>query len=373
MEFFASIRRILIRLGIPKSFKVAIILLASSCIVTDAIRAQVTEPEPKTDSLQPADKLKKYKPKVSGFIQFQELNHFDSNRDDSILPWRFRVQRARLRVEGKINRKISYQLEIDPRSPEIAGMMRDAYISFSHIPKHQILLGQQKTQFGYENPMSSADLYFVNRTDVSDNLSRGINLRDIGIGFKGNIPISNKIRIEDAITLVNGAGLNVQYDNTRKKNLWGRMGLRYKSENLICRIGASGGTGDYLEPADTAAGTPANLVDFERLGADFQVEHKWFTMAAEYVMGWNNEIGGKSQIPGYYLLLTGKTDWNLGPLARYENLDDEFTRWVFGAYYGLPSDRFRFLINYEIREVKGDPDFPNGEDNRLYFWVQVRF
>jgi hypothetical protein len=318
-------------------------------------------------------KVKKYKPNISGFIQFQTLWHFDSNGDGETLPWRFRVQRVRLRVEGKVAKKISYQVEIDPRAPEITGILRDAYISMSYIPRHEIILGQQKTQFGYENRVSSSQLYFVNRTDVSDNLSRGITLRDIGIGLIGSVPINDKYRFEDAITLVNGAGMNVQYDNTKKKNVWGRFGIRYKSDDLLWRFGASGGYGDLFEPADTIAGTDAYIMDFSRLGTDFQVEHKWFTMAAEYVLGWNKEPDGKSKASGYYCLFTGKTPWNIGPLARYENLDGEFIRWIFGAYYGKPKDRIRVLANYEIRKVEGDPDFPFGEDNRFYLWLQIRF
>jgi len=325
------------------------------------------------DSSKVKIKVKKYKPKISGFIQFQTLWHFDSNGDGETLPWRFRVQRARLRAEGKITKKISYQLEIDPRAPEITGIMRDAYISLGYIPRHKIILGQQKTQFGYENRISSARLYFVNRTDVSDNLSRGTNLRDIGIGLKGSIPLNEKYRLEDAITLVNGAGMNVQYDNTKKKNVWGRFGIRCKTDELLWRFGLSGGYGDIFEPADTIADTKAYIVDFSRLGADFQIEHKWFTVAAEYVLGWDKEPEGKSEVPGYYFLLTGKTPLNFGPLARYENMDGEFTRWVFGAYYGMPSDRIRLLANYEIRNVEADPEFPFGEDNRFYLWLQIRF
>jgi hypothetical protein len=251
--------------------------------------------------------------------------------------------------------------------------MRDAYISLGYIPKHEIILGQQKTQFGYENRVSSSRLFFVNRTDVSDNLSRGTNLRDLGIGLKGFIPLNNKYRFEDAITLVNGAGMNVQYDNTAKKNIWGRCGIRSKSDNLMWRFGMSGGYGDILEPADTLTGTTEYVLNFSRLGADFQIEHRWFTMATEYVLGWNDEPDGKSEVAGYYCLLTGKTPWNVGPLLRYEDTDGEFIRWTFGAYYGKPRDRIRVLANYEIRNVEADPEFPLGEDNRFYLWLQVRF
>ncbi len=352
-----------------KYYLIILITLFSASFIQ--ISAQDDEIE--TDSIKTEKKVKSYRPKITGFIQFQTLWHFDSNGDGETLPWRFRVQRARLMVKGKISKKISYQLEIDPRAPEITGIMRDAFIAFKYIPNHKVMLGQQKTQFGYENTMSSSRLYFVNRTDVSDNLSRGVNLRDIGIGLKGFIPLNDKYRFEDAVTLVNGAGINVQYDNTAKKNIWGRCGIRYKTNDLLWRFGVSGGYGDMLEPADTIAGTEEYNLNFTRLGSDFQMEQKWFTLAAEYVLGWDEDLEGTSERAGYYCLLTGNTPWNIGPLLRYEDMDGEFIRWTIGAYYGKPADRLRLFVNYEIRNVEDDPEFPVGEDNRLYLWIQLRF
>ena len=237
------------------------------------------------------------------------------------------------------------------------------------------MIGQQKTQFGYENNVSSSRLYFVNRTDVFDNLSRGTNLRDIGIGLLGNVPLNEKFRLEEAITVVNGAGMNVQSDNTKKKNVWGRVGIRYKTEDLVGRAGVSGGYGDIFDEGDDPISPEDDfIVDFKRLGVDVEIEQKWFTMAAEYVTGADDEEGETTDRSGYYFIFTGKTRWGVGPSLRYETVDDgEFSRWVIGAYYGLPSERFRVLANYEFRKIEEDPEFPNGEDNRFYLWSQIRF
>ena len=320
-------------------------------------------------------KDKKPKVKVSGFLQVQFLQAIDSNGDNEVRPNRFRVQRARLKFEGKVNEHTTFDVEVDPRAPEITGIMRDAYFTLKYIPRHRIRIGQQKTQFGYENNVSSSRLYFVNRTDVSDNLSRGTNLRDIGIGLLGNVPLSEKFRLEEAITVVNGAGMNVQSDNTKKKNVWGRVGIRYKTEDLVGRAGVSGGYGDIFDEGDDPISPEDDfIVDFKRLGVDVEIEQKWFTMAAEYVTGSDDEEGETTDRSGYYFIFTGKTRWGVGPSLRYETVDDgEFSRWVIGAYYGLPSERFRVLANYEFRKIEEDPEFPNGEDNRFYLWSQIRF
>ena len=151
--------------------------------------------------------------------------------------------------------------------------------------------------------------------------------------------------------------------------MFGRVGLRYKNNSLVARLGVSGARGDLLEiGADTVT------VDFDRLGFDFQLEQKWFTMAAEYISGTDYtavEVAGRS---GYYFMATGRTPWQIGPSLRYENVDDgEFRRLVIGAYYGEPSSRIRVLANYEIRKTEADPDLPLGEDNRFYLWLMVRF
>ena len=143
-------------------------------------------------------------------------------------------------MSGKVWPWISYDVEVDPRAPEVAGVLRDAYITLRFIPRHRVRLGQQKTQFGYENRESSSRLFAVNRTEVSDNLSRGPNLRDIGIGLLGSLPLGGGLRIEDAVTLTNGTGLNVQADDTDMKTVWGRLGVRYQFDGSWVRLGGIG-------------------------------------------------------------------------------------------------------------------------------------
>lgn len=340
-----------------------ILLLGSAMLWVQPAYAELVYPDEKPDDgvVEPdEDVLEKEIPRaeVYGFAQFFALTSFVPKDT----PERFRVQRVRVKLRGKVNDHIGFQVEVDPRAPDVTGIMRDAYITMDYIPRHEIRLGQQKTQFGYENNVSSSSLYFVNRTDVSDDLSRGLNLRDVGVGLIGNIRINKDWRFEDAITVVNGRGLNVQTDQNRKKNIWGRLGLRYKDAGWMVRFGASGGYGDMFEKA-VKPDTVDELVDFKRFGADVQIEQKWFTMAGEYVKGTDEEFGISESTEGFYVLATGKVGRRFGPTLRYENVDKgDFTRWVAGAYYGMPDERFRFLLNYEFTSEK-----------RLYFWFLVRF
>ena len=324
------------------------------------------------------------KPEIHGFGQFFYRDAFATGSDGVVDNSNFRVQRLRIEVKGDITPWASYVFEIDPRAPEVNGILRDAYLRLDVIPNHQIRIGQQKTQFGYENRESSSELFAVNRTEVSDILSRGVNLRDIGVGIIGHIPISDTWRIEDALTIVNGAGMNVQNDDTSTKNFWGRIGVRHRSgPDSWERLGFSGGTGDFIDVGDPADPADNILLDFQRVGVDLEVDRKWFFFSSEYVQGTNKtslvadpDAGTEETKPdGYYFNLVGKTPWHhIGPIVRYDVLGNVFERWTFGAYYGERKDKFRVMLNYEYRKKFEDSLGNIGRgDDKLYLWAQVKF
>jgi hypothetical protein len=313
-------------------------------------------------------------PTFYGFAQVHYRHAFETGEDGVVDAPNFRVQRVRLGVRGRLYPWLSYEVEIDPRAPDVTGVLRDAFLSFRVIPRHRIRVGQQKTQFGYENRVSSSDLFVVNRSELSDALSRGPNLRDVGVGLIGNIKLAKGWRFEDAVTVVNGDGMNVQADSTRRKNVWGRGGLRYRrdSADLTVRVGVSGATGDgIVEGQDPLDPADDFLQTFSRTGVDAEVDHRWFLLATEYVRGTNTNtlIDDADDLSGYYVSAVGKTRWRVGPLLRLDTFADEFRRWTIGGYYGLPNVPFRLLVNYERRALK---DGVRGDD-KLYAWVQVRF
>lgn len=317
---------------------------------------------------------KKYKVHVSGLIQVHYLTEFNTNGDSIQDPDGFRVLRARLTAEGKIAPKISYQVMIDPRAPESRGILRDCYISFDFAKDQSFRVGQQKTQFGYENTQSITELYVVNRSEMSDYLSRGINLRDCGIGWVGKQKLSEHWRMDQGITFTNGSGLNVRgpWEFSSTKNLWAKVGVRYKKDEFSARIGFSYGNGGMKDPGDLDFDPSDDFfIRFQRYGSDVQVDHKWFNLSGEYAMGTETINDSLEERFGYQVTVAGKTPWRIGPLFRYDGVDDEFKRMTAGLYYGEPKDRLRFLINYEFRgEIK---DIPEGHDDRLYLQLQLRF
>ena len=322
-----------------------------------------------------SNKSSKYKVKISGVLQVHYLNEFNTNGDTIRDPDGFRILRARLIAKGKINKSISYELMIDPRAPEQGGILRDAFLGFRIIKNQTIRVGQQKTQFGWENRQSITELYTVNRAEMSDGLSRGENLRDIGVGILGDIKLNKNFQLEDAITFTNGTRSNVAgpYDFNTKKALWGRIGIRYKKDDFFVRLGGSFGTGgirylydNLLDPSDDL------YVDFKRVGTDLQIDHKYFFIASEYAKGTDKVSDTVYAEPtGYQAMLALKTKWKIGPLIRYDTFEDEWKVLTCGAYYGDPKDKFRILANYIFRgNIK---DVPRGHDDRFYLQMQIVF
>jgi hypothetical protein len=312
-------------------------------------------------------------PKISGYVQVHFKHAYATGRDSSVDNDNFRVQRVRIGLKGDVFPWLSYDVEIDPRTPGIAGLLRDAFLTFRFIPRHELRVGQQKTQFGYENRESSSNLFAVNRTEISEDQGRGVNLRDIGVGLIGNMKLGGGFRFEDAITVVNGAGMNVQMDDTPKKNVWGRAGVRYKNDkanSLLTRLGVSGGAGDFIDPNEPFDPSDDLHVDFKRMGVDFELDHSRFFLSTEYMFGWDEDLrsGETDDRGGYYVNLVGKTGKRFGPIVRYDVWADDFRRWTLGAFYGLPSEPFRVLINYELRQLRDG----SRQDDKLYIWTQVR-
>lgn len=326
------------------------------------------------DSFTESDPEIEKKPKVYGYIQFQVINlPIDTNGDGEVNEGRARVQRARLSVAGDINRYVSYEMDIDPRAPEVSGKLRDAYFDIKYSGNHKVRLGQQKTPFGYENGISSSKLYVVNRSEMADEMARGVNLRDQGVSFRGHWGMGETSRFEYALAIVNGAGMNLQRDNNKKKSLWGRIGLRGKRGDSKWQFGFSAAKADRFEPADPEAGEEEFFVHFKNVGTDFMLDHKRVIVNGEFALGPRTELGEKETVNAFYLMLVGKTSKDLGPLLRYDAFNmDEFQRWTVGLYYGLPKHAVRVLINYEFR-FEEDDFIDNAVDDRFYVWTQVRF
>ena len=309
-------------------------------------------------------------PELSGYIQVYYKARIEQDGDHKTDPGVFRFGRVKVQVSGAVMRHLTYVVEIDPRSPQLAGVIRDCYIAWEFLHDQSLRVGQMKTPFGWENRTSSADLYTVNRTEVGERFGRGLTLRDLGVGLFGHVPLGNGFRIEDEVTLTNGAGLAVQEDDDSRKNIFGRLGVRWKTKPVTLSLGVSGATGTMNEPAEVGP-PPVDGVsfDFKRMGADLEADTQYAFAVFEYAIGREKasdpEEGGN--LHAYYMLVAGKTPWDVGPVLRYDDFDAVYRRWTMGVYYGLPREVFRAMATYEVVHEGGR------HDDRVLLWTQVRF
>ena len=86
-------------------------------------------------------------------------------------------------------------------------------------------------------------------------------------------------------------------------------------------------------------------------------------------MGACSDLAGEGgTLHAYYVLVAGKTPWDVGPVLHYDDFNSEVHRWTMGAYYGLPRETFRAMITFEVVTEAG-----KRHDDRLLVWSQVRF
>ncbi|HLU67359.1 MAG TPA: porin [Kofleriaceae bacterium] len=310
---------------------------------------------------------------LSGYLQAQYTAFADGDGDDEVMNDALALRRVRLRVRARATEWLGATVMFDPSTT--GNLLRDAYASVTAIPYHEIRVGQQKTQFGYENPESSTRLWTSNRALVSDALARGSDLRDLGVGLLAEIPVGGGLAAEYAVTVVNGAGPNTAADDTDSPSLWARLGPRWSAPGDVnVRAGASlaAGTARLPDPADPAGSIGA---DFVRVGVDLEVDAPWLFAAAEVIGGEDDPVRGRRvRGLGWYALAVGKLPWRSGALARFDLLDpdrdtagDTRRRVTLGGFHDLQGGRARVRLEAELDRSAAD------RDHRLLAWAQVLF
>lgn len=285
----------------------------------------------------------------------------------------FSIPRARVRASGDVAPGIGFVIEGDFNA-STTSIVTDGFARVTLLPRTELRIGQQKTQFGYEEPETDQALLVINRALVSDALARGNgNSRDIGVGALGSLPVFAGLQLDWAGTLVNGAGPAKADDAIApQKDFWGRVGPTLAFGRNKLKVGASFARGFDVGTSTTTPNGYRYL--FRRYGVDVQLDTPWAFAVAEYVRGDDHLAPGTVDRAGGYLLAYGKTPWQVGPVARAEYYDpnddvhgDHRHRYTFGAYYDYRPRNARLLLNYEL------DDSATRRDDALYAQVQVVF
>lgn len=202
--------------------------------------------------------------KVSGFAQL--LFTGQNEATDT-----FSVRRARLSLDGRILKKLSFKVQADlTRSPVLLDALAEVLLD----EKFSLRAGQFLVPFSLESTTSAGRLLTVNRSRVVDLLAPGRDNnsagRDVGLVVFGRFSI-----FQYNLGLVNGAGINKKDDNDRK-DFAGRL-LASPVGGL--RLGLSVYNGRRFD--STAS---ANLVR-NRLGLEASLDLRFLHLVAEYIEG----------------------------------------------------------------------------------------
>lgn len=250
------------------------------------------------------------------------------------------------------------------------GKILEAWTAYRICPELQIQVGQFKTPFTIENPLSPCTLETIdcNAQMVSYMLGGLIGNhggRDLGLMVFGEL-FNKTIKYE--LALMQGQGLNFT-DGNNQKEFVGKLSAK-PAEWLLLSVSTMQGTG-YCTTARTDYNTVAAGENFKRTryAAGAQLDLKPLSLRTEYLAGKDGDV----KMDGFYASTTIHLCKCLDAIASYDyanyNHDTQAkeTRLTGGLQYWF-YPQCRLQAQYQFRTPK------HGDDtNRIQMQLQIRF
>ncbi|MFQ5862584.1 MAG: porin [Candidatus Brocadiales bacterium] len=301
---------------------------------------------------------------------------------DELAKDEFKQRRMEIKFYGEIIPKLRYQVMFDtakrfPRTTsdgstlrdntDTAGTLQDAFFTFTHIPHHELTLGQFKIPVIEEGFRSSSKLDFAERSRISRAYS---DRRDIGIMLKGDYNF-----LEYYLALVNGEETNSRDLNDRKDYM-ARLVLKpFRGWEGSLLQGLEFG-GSYY---NGRRGENETLKQF--WAAEVRYHWKKWTLKSEYVAARDDDstrmTRGSIHRDGWYVQAGYRLFKPLEGLVRYEefrnNRDihgNENRDWTMGLNWFLQENHAKFQLNYVHRTTDGATDKAN---NQVIAAMQIHF
>ncbi|MHB9025184.1 MAG: porin [Armatimonadota bacterium] len=243
----------------------------------------------------------------------------------------------------------------------------EAYGEYAWTPDLKARLGLTAVPFGYENPLSSARLITLERSQVGSKMIYPYTF-DTGAFFYA----SNLSGLNFSVSATNGRPVDIGNDVSFTKD-------SNSTKNIVARVGYAIPGGQigvsYWDGTVPTFGvpTPSNPADVDttRFGADLQAAIGPVIIQAEYVTGETNAIDANG---GYLTLAYQAKGSACQPYLRYDmyepndaNPNDEFQRYTGGINYFL-NPKTKLTLEYE--GIDDDLTAPHG---KISFQYQVVF
>lgn len=272
------------------------------------------------------DKYRKTAPRFDVLLQSRGDYFADAGKNST-----FFLRKAELGIKGHIAEHVDFSIEFDP--VRASDPLRRTYIRLSHIRWLHIKFGLEKSPIGLEELSSTAQLPFVDRSEVNDRFSAA---EELGVHLESHWP---NLLFQFSVT--NG-GRRLLRDNNDYKDITARIvwaPIPWFSLGGATLQGRAGSNEDDRIRYNGELKLGSNLYGF-------QIEF----YRAKDVSVWSSAfyVSGYWALPMKSQLLT-----HLQPVIRYEHIDredndelEELRLLTLGLSFMLDEHRSKFQINF---------------------------
>jgi phosphate-selective porin len=255
--------------------------------------------------------------------------------DDTLTDRNFRLRRANIGVEGKINEDWQYKVMFD--STRRDRILKDLTLEYTGLPHHTVRIGQFKPGLTYDSLRSSSKNFTSERSQIG----ALTNMREQGLAILGDWKAINYM-----MGVYNGESEN-STDQNRHLSFGGRVAYKPLTYLLdekkwgLLELGGSMFKGKTGIP-------DAAYSNKDRYGFTAHYAHRKFELTSEYLKFDDADVQGK----GYYVegVYRVTPKWDL--VARYDTLDpnklinDTRKQYIVGVNHYIEKYNVRLALEY---------------------------
>lgn len=276
--------------------------------------------------LSEARAFKKEPPRFDFLVQVRGTHFRNPTRNDS-----FSFRKAELGVKGHIAPNVDFSFELDPVRPE--DPFRRTYIRLSHLPWLHAKLGLEKAPIGLEELTATAQIPFVDRSEVTDRFAAA---EELGLHLESRW---THWLFQAAAT--NG-GRRLLRDNNKQKDVTGRIVWAPKRWLSLGTATLQGRAG-------------AERLERRRFNGELKLGSNLTGFQSEFFRAQDASVWSSAYYLGAFWAIPTHKPWltHFQPVLRYEQIDrsdrravDELKVLTFGLSLMFSEHRAKFQVNY---------------------------
>lgn len=270
--------------------------------------------------------FRKTPPRFDVLIQARGDYFADAARNDT-----FFLRKAELGVKGHVAENVDFSLELDPVQPN--DPFRRTYIRLTHLDRLHIKLGLEKAPIGLEELTPTAQIAFVDRSEVNDRFAAA---EELGVHLESHW---DHWLFQLAVT--NG-GRRLLRDDNKQKDVTGRVVWAPRHWVSLGAAVLQGQAGSDKRERD-------------RYNAEFKLGSNLTGFQSEFYRAKDGNLWSSAYYLAGYYAFPVKKNWltHFQPVFRYEQVgrsDDnpleELRLLTFGFSLLFDEHRSKFQLNY---------------------------